>query len=88
MKTRNIITALFLLFIGNVAFAQENYLWPVEGEKAGESILYSPPVLYREGAEREQPYCRDTAEYQYLGSCGRYHRLVQLFASVGYELQH
>ena len=42
MKTRNIITALFLLFIGNVAFAQENYLWPVEGEKAGESILYTP----------------------------------------------
>ena len=42
MKTSNIITTLILLFIGNVVFAQENYLWPVEGKKAGEGILYKP----------------------------------------------
>ena len=31
-----------MMLIGPMAFAQESYLWPVEGKKAGEDILYKP----------------------------------------------
>lgn len=40
MKTKAIIIALLLM--GNFAFAQDNYLWPVSGKQAGEGILYRP----------------------------------------------
>ena len=33
---------VLLLLASNFAFAQDNYLWPVEGKKAGEGILYKP----------------------------------------------
>ena len=41
MKTRNLITALFLL-LASMTFAQDNYLWPIPGKQAGEDILYRP----------------------------------------------
>lgn len=40
MKTKSIIFALLLM--SNFVIGQENYLWPVEGKKAGENILYKP----------------------------------------------
>lgn len=40
MKTKSIIFALLLM--SKFAIGQENYLWPVEGKKAGENILYKP----------------------------------------------
>ena len=40
MKTKSIIFALLLM--GNFAFGQENYLWPIPGKQAGEGILYRP----------------------------------------------
>lgn len=40
MKTKAIIIALLLM--GNFAFAQDNYLWPIPGKQAGEGILYRP----------------------------------------------
>ncbi len=40
MKTKAIIIALLLM--GNFAFAQDNYLWPIPGKQAGEGILFRP----------------------------------------------
>ena len=42
MKTRNLITALFLMLSVHVAFAQDNYFWPIPNKKAGDDILYRP----------------------------------------------
>ena len=42
MKTRNLITVLFLLLAQNLAFAQDNFLWPIPGKQAGDDILYRP----------------------------------------------
>ena len=42
MKTRNLITALFLLLASGLTYGQENYLWPIPGKKAGDNIIYRP----------------------------------------------
>ena len=42
MKTRNLITVLFLLLASNFVFAQDNFLWPIPGKQAGDNILYRP----------------------------------------------
>ena len=41
MKTRNLITVLFLL-LTSTTFAQDTYLWPIPNKKAGDDILYRP----------------------------------------------
>ena len=41
MKTRNLITVLFLL-LTSTTFAQDAYLWPIPNKKAGDDILYRP----------------------------------------------
>ena len=40
MKTKIIIVAF--LFIANIAFSQEKYLWPIPEKQAGDDILYRP----------------------------------------------
>lgn len=42
MKTRNLITTLFLLLASGLTYGQENYLWPIPGKQAGDDILYRP----------------------------------------------
>lgn len=39
---RLIIVSVVLLLCGTFAFGQDSYLWPVEGKKAGDDILYKP----------------------------------------------
>lgn len=53
MKTKAIIIALLLL--GNFAFAQDNYLWPIPGKQAGEGILYRPQDYIGVGDAQNQP---------------------------------
>lgn len=33
---------IMLLLVGNMAFAQDNYLWPIPNKQAGDDILYRP----------------------------------------------
>ena len=33
---------ILLLLASNFAFGQDTYLWPIQGKKAGDDILYSP----------------------------------------------
>lgn len=40
MKTKIIIVAF--LFVANIAFSQEKYLWPIPEKQAGDDILYRP----------------------------------------------
>ena len=39
---RLFIVSVVLLLCGTFAFGQDSYLWPVEGKKAGDDILYKP----------------------------------------------
>ena len=42
MKRHFIVSAMLMLLCGTFAFGQENYLWPIQGKKAGDDILYRP----------------------------------------------
>ena len=39
---KNFQIFILLLLASNFAFAQDNYLWPIPGKKAGDDILYRP----------------------------------------------
>ena len=39
---KNFQIFILMLLASNFAFAQDNYLWPIQGKKAGDDILYRP----------------------------------------------
>ena len=54
MKTRNLITALFLL-LASMTFAQDTYLWPIPGKQVGDDILCRPQDYIGVGDAQNQP---------------------------------